>query len=638
MATLLSSRFPGSGLLALVALLAISPVPDSPVHAGLVTSPLGGGPVFTQGFESALLCGSWSAVANPEICNGLDDDCVGGADDGDPLDCFDSNACTADTCDEGVGSCAFLPYDNDNDPEHCGPTCLPCPEPTLQQVHVLRSCASGSCGLVCAPGYWDVDLDLDNGCEVACASDPATTPDLPDDLFLDENCDGIDGTAADGIFVAVDGSDSDPGTREAPVATIGNGLAEAQLQNKPFLFTSTGNYGEQVSVVAGIGIHGGYERAADWARSGSRATIAGPATGALTATGIATETIVEFLEVRSADATIAGTSSHALVVASSPGLRPRHLTLVPGNGAGGLQGASAGQAGDDGGTGTVGANGFEDDSYVFCEGNVPDPPPTYAGGSACVSALNQGGNGRRGCITNGVNCAGTSGEAGSGAGGGDPGTGNSGAAGGDGEPGVPGAQGTDGAGGGGGSITGLQWVPNSGSSGATGNPGGGGGGGAGGGSRHATGTCNDWGGGGGGGGGGGCGGTAGSGGQGGGGSIGILLIDSALVAEEVDVSAGAGGTGGAGRTGGASGPAGLGESGGSGYDESYSGGGGGNGGAGGRGGHGGGGAGGWSVCVYRANSSYTDGGSGVLVPGTGGLGGESAGNYGVAGSAHTLYP
>lgn len=321
MATQLSSRLPGSGLLALVAFLAIGPAADPrpcaalaaatdpPARAARVTLPLGGVPVFAEDFESALLCGSRSSVANPETCNGLDDDCIGGADDGDPLDCFDGNACTADTCDEGVGSCAFPPYDSDNDPEHCGPTCLPCPAPTPQQVYALPTCASGSYGLVCVPGHWNVDLDMANGCEVTCASDPTTTPDLPDELFLDENCDGIDGTAADGIFVAVDGSDSNPGTREAPVATIGDGLGEAQLQNKPFLFVSTGNYGEQVTVVAGVGIHGGYERAADWARSGSRATITGPATGALTATGVATETIVEFLEIHSADATLAGISS-----------------------------------------------------------------------------------------------------------------------------------------------------------------------------------------------------------------------------------------------------------------------------------------------------------------------------------------
>ena len=47
--------------------------------------------------------------------------------------------------------------------------------------------------------FVDLDGNPANGCEYACT---ATGPDLPDDSFIDSNCDGIDGDASKAIFVS----------------------------------------------------------------------------------------------------------------------------------------------------------------------------------------------------------------------------------------------------------------------------------------------------------------------------------------------------------------------------------------------------------------------------------------------------
>jgi len=570
------------------------------------------------------------------VCNGTPK-CMGGKCVSTALDCDDMDDCTADTCDEGMGGCVNDPYDTQTDAMHCGASCTPCPDPTAQQVNTVAVCSAGACDLACEPGYWDFNMDMSDGCEVACPTDPLTTPDVPDDLFLDQNCDGIDGTAADGIFVAEDGSNANPGTRDFPVKTITFGLSKARAAGKKYIYLAAGNYPEVVNLVDGIGIYGGYLRASNWLRDGTKAVIAGPAAGTLKSTNLTSDTVVEYVKVTSASASTPSTSSQAVVVSGSAGFRPRHMLIQPGNGSAGLDGANAGAQGDDGGNGVPGANGYEDDSYFYCAGNQPDPPLTYAGGEACIGGNNAGGAGHRGCKTNGSNCAGTNGDPGGGANGGGRGYGVAGGVGGSGQPGSNGGAGTNGAAGNGGVVSGNVWVPRAGGNGTRGGDAGGGGG-AGGGSTHSTGSCNDWGGGGGGGGGGGCGGNGGDGGHGGGASIGMLLINSTITGEYVDVTAGNGAHGGAGRDGGAGGPGGAGRNGGPGHDEGKDGGSGADGGDGGRGGHGGGGAGGWSICIHvDSSSTYSDGGSGTLTPGTVGNGGTSKGNPGSNGQALGLY-
>ncbi len=579
------------------------------------------------------------------LCNGAPE-CEDGACISTPLDCVDTDDCTADSCVEGTG-CVNDPYDFMNDVDHCTAACTPCPGPTLAQENVERVCDAGVCGFVCLAGYWDVNDDMSDGCEVACATDPDTTVDVPDDSFQDQNCDGIDGTVADGIFVAEDGSNANPGTMAFPVKNIGTGISKAMAAGKEFVYISAGNYNETVTIDAtnqGIGLHGGYLRASGWARDGTRGVITGPRTGALRVNSVTLPTIVEYLRFEGATATTASKSSHGIVVTNSSGFYPRYLIAHAGHGANGVQGSNQGAMGDDGGDGTPGTPGFEDDGGVGCAGNSTNPDTNYAGGDTCTGSLvsTKGGDGRRGCLSTDSNCAGLDGLAGNPNPAGTPsdqGFGVSDGTGGFGQRGADGGSGTDPAGGSGGSISSNEWVPNGGGDGGRGGDGTGGGGGAGGGSSHCWGCCYDWGGSGGGGGGGGCGGTGGNGGTGGGGSIAILLVNSTVIAEYVEVITHDGGDGGAGRSGGSGGPGGDGKSGGGGNDESAGGGSGGDGGNGGRGGHGAGGAGGWTVHVYESSSTWSDGGTTTFTAnGSPGGGGTSPGNDGANGQSWTIYP
>ncbi len=108
----------------------------------------------------STVCDAVPGQPSGEICNGLDDDCSGAADD-------------------------FAPQL----PDHCGACGRACEVP-----HAVPACADSACVIGrCVAGFVDLDGDLDNGCEAACRP---TEP--PDELCdgLDNDCDGtVDGPA-----------------------------------------------------------------------------------------------------------------------------------------------------------------------------------------------------------------------------------------------------------------------------------------------------------------------------------------------------------------------------------------------------------------------------------------------------------
>jgi hypothetical protein len=126
------------------------------------------------------------------------------------------------------------------------------------------------------PDCPDEDGDGVTSCDLDCDdSDPNNFPgnyeicgDLLDntcDMTADEGCQGL------GTFVSAnlgvdpdDTSPGNPGTREAPVATIGQGIANAVLiraatGNPVTVYVAEGHYLEQVGLIEGISLSGGYQ-------------------------------------------------------------------------------------------------------------------------------------------------------------------------------------------------------------------------------------------------------------------------------------------------------------------------------------------------------------------------------------------
>ena len=86
-------------------------------------------------------------------------------------------------------------------------------------------------------------------------------PDVPDALFEDTNCDGIDGDAAHAIFVATSGNDLNAGTMAAPVATLSNAISLAQVANpKKDVYVAGGTYAVgTLQLASGVSLYGLYD-------------------------------------------------------------------------------------------------------------------------------------------------------------------------------------------------------------------------------------------------------------------------------------------------------------------------------------------------------------------------------------------
>jgi hypothetical protein len=79
----------------------------------------------------------------------------------------------------------------------------------------------------------------------------------PDESFIDESCDGIDGDLARVIFVSPGGNDAGPGTMEQPVQTLTQALSLAVPVVRDLV--DQGTYTESITQVDGVGIHGKWQ-------------------------------------------------------------------------------------------------------------------------------------------------------------------------------------------------------------------------------------------------------------------------------------------------------------------------------------------------------------------------------------------
>jgi hypothetical protein len=483
--------------------------------------------------------------------------------------------------------------------------------------------------------------------EESCTPGTPEAADPVDEAFNDADCDGTDGEPERAVFVATGGDDANPGTMEEPKATIQAGIdAAAADETKDQVYVSLGEYHEEVTLVSGVSVYGGYNAADDWIRSmDNTVSIVSPTNVGVRAEGIDTPTDLGWVTVRSSAGEEPGEASYGILVSGSSALQVISCTISAGRGAGGM----GGRNGDDGegfltdpsAQGQAGGNGCEYGCHCasyLCDlspcGECSIPLPGAGGTGPC------GRNGGSGGSPGGYVLTGQNGQPGDG-----------GASGGTGGPptgiGVPGGNGQNGAsppfnstwnGAGGndtGTISGGLWHPSDGAAGHRGAHGDGGGGGGGGGGDPSEdcftqGWCMSYGGAGGGGGGGGCGGYPGTEGTGGGGSFGILLIGSTIEVHSCAIwtagggDGGRGGNGGSGGQGGPGGMAGLGET----PTQGGPGGQGGSGGDGGRGGAGGGGGGGPSVGIALDSDSTANESGNTYSLGPSGTGGASTGNPG----------
>jgi hypothetical protein len=571
--------------------------------------------------------------------------------------------------------------------KYCGRDCstVACPSNyDCQQEGAGKECVphSGACDCnVAGQSGTEEDCNIMTPLNTTCAGSstcagaagwgtcqPPSMTDVPDNSYIDSNCDGIDGDASKGIFVAGGGANTATCglVYNSPCQTISYGIVRGVQESRPNVYVQSGTYNEVVVLLNGVNVWGGYDF--NWQRgpysdaahrvvvTGGQDTTAGGDGEYLTVRAhdlivpVKLDNVVLQGPAASGTAGISGRdgrSSYVVHAKAASGLTLSHVQIQAGNGAAG----GVGTTGIDAPTTSAqsfmsGGSGGNGDQYSTTCDNSSRGSAGAAGTNSCASGslTNGGGGGQGGTMdtscgfpphfdatsgSNGVSAAlvsGSFGLFGSGGSGtnscgpttnGNPGRVLNGSAGG--APALVGYLG---------GSNSIYWYGYAGGAGGIGDNGsGGGGGGGGGGCDNGT---DSYGAGGGGGGAGGCRANGGGiGGGGGGGSFGLFAVSASTVAiDTCDLArgnagnGGTGGFGGRGQSGGVSGP------GGSAHPNSATPGNGGAGAHGGHGGGGGGGNGGRSVGIMQSGDSTVTGTCNQTqgAAGSGGAGGVSAPN------------
>lgn len=168
------------------------------------------------------------------------------------------------------------------------------------------------------------------------------------------------------VFVSPDGDDADAGTKAAPVKTITKALALAAT--KKVVIACSGTYTDAVSITTRAKVYGSFDCLNDWKYDKSKPSIIAPTTvtPALSVISVPAIVVLEDIQFKALDATVASGSSIAAFVKESTNVTLHRVTLTAGNGSAGETPAFspytfadvstlAGNAGtvDAGGTGTL---------------------------------------------------------------------------------------------------------------------------------------------------------------------------------------------------------------------------------------------------------------------------------------------
>ncbi|MDP2342382.1 MAG: putative Ig domain-containing protein [Deltaproteobacteria bacterium] len=468
-------------------------------------------------------------------------------------------------------------------------------------------------------GSITASLSIEIVCDPAQAIPPRDV-DVPDRGFVDDNDDGIDGMRCGPVFLSPSGLDSNAGTQEAPLLTLGRALLVAGQTAGRDIYVAAGTYAGPVSLQNNVSIYGGYDPIT-WARNADNDVVIDGGNPVITAFDLDGTLELQQLQLAGDNAFGASGDAVGMILDEAGTVNLVDVRIVPGRGSNGDDGA-AGANGVDGRVGGSGAIGCEDGAGVC--GTCARPLPGL--GSFTFGVNGNGGDGGDPGFGDADGVNGDTGEGGARGGlrgfGGDF-TGVT-------RDGDPGGAGPDGDGGFNGFAGFSDGDGEKGDNGVDGEGGGGGGGGAG---STADLFCDEFGGAGGGGGAGGTGGDGGGGGTRGGASIALAVSATAVTLVSSTLIGGAGGDGG---DGGRGGEPGEGASGGAGglaisstdSDRGGNGGRGGDGGNGGRGGHGGGGGGGSSFALVVENGGDVTVDGSDLLGGSAGRGGGGPGDPG----------
>ncbi len=145
---------------------------------------------------------------------------------------------------------------------------------TLRRTGFLVSClalAATGCGVDDSPGRAAAGSGGTAGAGSASGGESGTsgagghagsascgTTDEPDAAGSDENCDGADGIVGTDVYVSVSGSDTNPGTPDAPLKTITKALEFAHSRSGRVLVAAGGFDIVAISQPGDLKVHGGY--------------------------------------------------------------------------------------------------------------------------------------------------------------------------------------------------------------------------------------------------------------------------------------------------------------------------------------------------------------------------------------------